>query len=313
MSRSAARTLFFSLQVQRPQRLPGRGLPHGRAAFGRELAPQFGQRRVGLAGHARGQAVAARRVEQRGRAAPVGQGAAAARGALAAAQLADKGIGHAKPRRHFAHRVRPGDVRRQHPFAQIVRVSFHATNILKAMYTDHEFALELVPIHARAGYAVQHNEAVFVQDLPRFRVPGFEHGKYRAFEVAGDSMEPTLNHRDIVICSYVDNWRLLVPDEMYVVVTTEAVMLKRIRQRITDLDSEVLLHSDNPHRRPCPLDAADITELWRVRGYLSTYLPTAPDVTVARLWEVIEALSFDQGEVRRHLDENAPNAAPNAR
>ena len=173
--------------------------------------------------------------------------------------------------------------------------------------------LELVPIHAQAGYAVQHNEAVFVQDLPRYRVPGFEHGKYRAFEVAGDSMEPTLNHRDIVVCSYVDNWRLLVPDNMYVVVTTESVMLKRIRHRITDLDSEVLLHSDNSHRRPYPLDVADITELWRVRGYLSTYLPTAPDVTVERLWEVIEALGFDKGEVRRHLDENAPNAAPNAR
>ena len=173
--------------------------------------------------------------------------------------------------------------------------------------------LELVPIHAQAGYAVQHNEAVFVQDLPRYRVPGFEHGKYRAFEVAGDSMEPTLNHRDIVLCSYVDNWRLLVPDDMYVVVTTQSVMLKRIRQRITDLDSEVLLHSDNVHRRPYPLDVADLTELWQVRGYLSTYLPSAPDVTIERLWEVIEALGFDKGEVRRHLDENAPNAAPNVR
>ena len=170
--------------------------------------------------------------------------------------------------------------------------------------------LELVPIHAQAGYAVQHNEAVFVQDLPRYRVPGFEHGKFRAFEVAGDSMEPTLNHRDIVVCSYVDNWRLLVPDDMYVVVTTESVMLKRIRQRITDLDSEVMLHSDNTHRRPYPLDTADITELWRVRGYLSTYLPTAPDVTVERLWEVIESLGFDKGEVRRHLDESGPNSAP---
>ena len=54
-------------------------------------------------------------------------------------------------------------------------------------------------------------------------------------------------------------------------------------------------------------------ELWQVRGYLSTYLPSAPDVTIERLWEVIEALGFDKGEVRRHLDENAPNAAPNAR
>ena len=170
---------------------------------------------------------------------------------------------------------------------------------------DGDDNLELVPIHAQAGYALQHNEAVFVQDLPRYRVPGFEHGKFRAFEVAGDSMEPTLNHRDIVVCSYVDNWRLLVPDDIYVVVTTESVMLKRIRQRITARDGEVMLYSDNAHRRPYPLDAADITELWRVRGYISTYLPTAPDVTVERLWEVIESLGFDKGEVRRHLAENA--------
>ena len=170
--------------------------------------------------------------------------------------------------------------------------------------------LELVPIPAQAGYAVQHNEAVFMKDLPRYRVPGFEHGKFRAFEVSGDSMEPTLNHRDIVVCSYVDNWRLLVPDDIYVVVTDESVMLKRIRHRITDLAGEVMLHSDNSHRRPYPLDATEITQLWRVRGYISSYLPSAPDVTIERLWEVIEQLGFDKGEVRRHLDENAPAHAP---
>ncbi|NVO30247.1 S24 family peptidase [Hymenobacter sp. P5342] len=175
---------------------------------------------------------------------------------------------------------------------------------------DGEDNVEMVPVAAQAGYATQHNEAVFVQDLPRYRLPGFERGKFRAFEVAGDSMEPTLNHRDIVVCSLVDNWRLLVPDDMYVVVTDESVMLKRIRVRIEDRNGEVILHSDNPHRRPYPLDCADITELWRVRGYISTYLPSTPDVTVERLWEVIEALGFDRAEVRRHLDENAPNSTP---
>ena len=32
--------------------------------------------------------------------------------------------------------------------------------------------------------------------------------------------------------------------------------------------------------------------------------------TAERLWEVIEALDFDKGEVRRHLEENAPSHAP---
>lgn len=175
---------------------------------------------------------------------------------------------------------------------------------------DGDDNLEFVPVLAQAGYAVQHNEAVFVRDLPRYRVPGFERGKFRAFEVSGDSMEPTLNHRDIVVCSYVDNWRLLVPGDVYVVVTDESVMLKRIQHRITDLAGEVMLHSDNPQRRPYPMDCSEVTELWRVRGYISSYLPSAPDVTVERLWEVIEQLGFDKGEVRRHLDDDAPNHAP---
>ncbi len=169
---------------------------------------------------------------------------------------------------------------------------------------------ELVPVHAQAGYSLQHNEATYLQDLPRYLIPGFEHGTYRAFEVAGDSMEPTLNHRDVVVCSYVDNWRLLVPGEVYVVVTDESVMLKRIHERITDRAGEVMLHSDNPHRKPYPMDAADITQLWRVRGYISTYIPSKPDVTVERLWEVIDLLGGDRGEVRRHLEENAPADAP---
>jgi repressor LexA len=169
---------------------------------------------------------------------------------------------------------------------------------------------ELVPVQAQAGYGVQHNEAVYLRDLPKYRIPGFEHGNYRAFEVAGDSMEPTLNHRDIVVASYVDNWRLLEPGDVYVVVTAESVMLKRIRERIITGDMTVMLYSDNPHRKPYPMDVADIAQLWRVRGYISTYLPSAPDITVERLWEVIEALGFDKGEVRRHLEENPSTDSP---
>ena len=170
---------------------------------------------------------------------------------------------------------------------------------------------ELVPVNAQAGYTLQHNEAVFVRELPKYRIPRFERGTFRAFEVSGDSMEPTINHSDIVVTSYVDNWRLLHPGEMYVVVTSESVMLKRIRERITGRDMTVLLYSDNHHCKPYPMDAADITELWRVRGYISSYLPSSPDVTIERLWEVIEQLGFDKGEVRRHLAESGPISGPN--
>ncbi|OGX81355.1 S24 family peptidase [Hymenobacter coccineus] len=168
----------------------------------------------------------------------------------------------------------------------------------------------LVPIPAQAGYSVAHNEAVYLQQFGTYKIPGFERGEFRAFEVAGDSMEPTINHRDVVVASRVEELRLLEPGEVYVVVTAESVMLKRIKNRLRAEDKEVTLHSDNPHRLPYGMETRDIQELWRVRGYVSSYIPSAPDITVERLWEVIEQLGFDRGEVRRHLMENAPPDAP---
>lgn len=168
----------------------------------------------------------------------------------------------------------------------------------------------LVPIPAQAGYSLAHNEAVYLQQFGTYKIPGFERGEFRAFEVAGDSMAPTINHRDVVVATRVDELRLLEPGEVYVVVTPESVMLKRIKHRLRSGDDEVTLFSDNPHRLPYGLETRDVIELWRVRGYVSSYIPSAPDITVERLWEVIEQLGFDRGEVRRHLIENAPSDAP---
>jgi phage repressor protein C with HTH and peptisase S24 domain len=170
----------------------------------------------------------------------------------------------------------------------------------------------LVPIPAQAGYALAHNEAVYVEQLSNYKIPGFERGAFRAFEVSGDSMEPTINHRDVVVCTRVDELRLLEPGEVYVVVTSESVMLKRIRKQLRSHEKEVTLYSDNYHRSPFVLGTSDIIELWRVRGYISNYIPSAPEVTAERLWEVIDALGLDRGEVRRHLDENGSISAPSA-
>ncbi|RTQ45453.1 LexA family transcriptional regulator [Hymenobacter gummosus] len=163
----------------------------------------------------------------------------------------------------------------------------------------------LIPARAQAGYTRSYNEAAYLEQMRPYQIPGFEHGSYRAFEVNGDSMEPTINHRDIVVCSYVDRWDLLKPGEIYVVVTHENILLKRIPRRITDRKGMVDLLSDNTTVKPYDLPAADIVELWMVLGYISTYIPSRPNVTVERLWEVIELLGHDRGEVKRYLQENA--------
>ena len=171
----------------------------------------------------------------------------------------------------------------------------------------------LVPLTAQAGYPSLCNEAVYLQDMQPYHLPGFEWGTYRAFEVSGTSMSPTFGHKDIVVCSVVDRKDLLKPWECYVIVTSENLLLKRVSTVITEADETFELHSDNPGYEPYRLPVADIQQLWMVRGYLSTSIPARPmDKTVQtmeRLQEVIELLGHDYHEVRRFLEENVQQPA----
>ena len=59
---------------------------------------------------------------------------------------------------------------------------------------------------------------------------------------------------------------------------------------------------------PYRLPVSDLVQLWHVRGYLSTAVPTRPDsrgALLERLQEVIESLGHDYHEVRRFLDEGS--------
>ena len=49
-------------------------------------------------------------------------------------------------------------------------------------------------------------------------------------------------------------------------------MFKRIKTRLQADDSEVMLYFNNPHRLPYGMETRDIHELWRVRGYVSSYI-----------------------------------------
>ena len=163
----------------------------------------------------------------------------------------------------------------------------------------------MVTAQAQAGYARAHTETGTFQDMKAYHVPGFE-GSYRAFEVAGDSMHPTYKHHDIVICSLVDRWDLLRPDESYVLVTAENVLLKRLVAPITDRRGTIELHSDNTgqygvHTMP----VADLLELWMVRGYVSTKAPGRPDSAGERLREAVEELGHNYHEVLRFLKGSA--------
>ena len=143
--------------------------------------------------------------------------------------------------------------------------------------------IELVPVKASAGYLNGYADPEYVAELPRFSLPIFRQGTYRAFEIKGDSMLPLLPG-SIVIAEYVENWADVKPGQTYVIISkSDGVVYKRIAFKYKE-DKGLKLLSDNKNYEPYWVEAADILEIWKAKGYISTELPEpSPEPTMETL------------------------------
>ncbi|WP_317172712.1 S24 family peptidase [Hymenobacter polaris] len=129
---------------------------------------------------------------------------------------------------------------------------------------DGEENIEVVNTRAAAGYAQHRVEREYIRKLPSFRLPGapYNQGSFRAFQVAGDSMEPTLRDGDWLICRAVENWgRDMRDNRVYVVVTEEDVLVKRVINQFNER-GQLTLESDNRAFGVRFLDGALVGEVW---------------------------------------------------
>ncbi len=132
-----------------------------------------------------------------------------------------------------------------------------------------------VPVPAQAGYTSGLANSEFYGDLPTYSLPDyrFKAGTHRSFDVAGDSMEPTLQEGDKVICSYVEPnyWINSIRDNhVYVVVTHGDILVKRIKNQITE-KGLIQLISDNSFYEPYEVEINEIKELWYVQCKISSF------------------------------------------
>ena len=143
--------------------------------------------------------------------------------------------------------------------------------------------IELVPVKASAGYLNGYGDPEYVAELPKFSLPMFKQGTFRAFEIKGDSMLP-LPSGSIVIAEYVENWHDIKPNHTYVVVSKEdGVVYKRIAFKFKE-DKGLKLVSDNKTYEPYWVQADDIIEVWKAKAFISTELPEpSPEPTMETL------------------------------
>lgn len=143
--------------------------------------------------------------------------------------------------------------------------------------------IELVPVKASAGYLNGYGDPEYVRELPKFSLPIFNQGTYRAFEIKGDSMLP-LPSGSIIIGEYVENWHDIKPDQTYVIISKEeGIVYKRIGQKYRE-DKGLKLVSDNKIYEPYWVASADILEVWKAKAYISTEFPEpSPEPTIESL------------------------------
>ena len=148
---------------------------------------------------------------------------------------------------------------------------------------DENENIELVPVKASAGYLNGYADPEYVSQLPKFYLPMFKQGTYRAFEIKGDSMLPLVSGT-IIIGEYVENWSDIKPNETYVIISkTEGIVYKRIGNKFRD-NKMLKLISDNPVSEPYEVSGDDILEIWKAKAYLSTQMPLpTPEPTMESL------------------------------
>lgn len=127
--------------------------------------------------------------------------------------------------------------------------------------------ISFVPIAAQAGYAKSFIDPVFLNQLERIYMPGFPYrgNRYRIFEVDGSSMEPTLKEGYYVLCEKAEpeNWQSLPDYYMYVIITIDRVMVKRLFKKSEDV---YVLISDHEEFFPqFTINKSDIQEIWQVK------------------------------------------------
>jgi transcriptional regulator with XRE-family HTH domain len=143
--------------------------------------------------------------------------------------------------------------------------------------------IELVPVKASAGYLNGYADPEYISELPKFHIPFFKQGTYRAFEIKGDSMLP-LQSGTIVIGEYLENWSDVKPGETYVFLSkSDGVVYKRAGNKFKETKTLKLV-SDNPVYEPYSVAPEDILEIWKAKAYISTAFPEPnPEPTMESL------------------------------
>lgn len=164
----------------------------------------------------------------------------------------------------------------KYPTAAVAKVNNPDQIISIAPDTEEGIVVPMIDQKAAANYLSGYTSQNYYDKLAQTTLPGYmaKGGMHFWLQVKGDSMETTFFDGDWLLCEQIHpkNWVTLKDYDVCVVVSKDrGVQVKRIKNRIKK--GFIRCRSDNRAHKPYSIVYDDILEIWRVKWYLSNYMP----------------------------------------
>jgi len=179
-----------------------------------------------------------------------------------------------------------------------------------------------ISVVAQAGYVDQFHETVLENELPTFSIPDrqYSQGSHHCFDIAGDSMEPTLFEGDKVVCRVMDPslwFNNIRPNFVYVFATETDLIIKRVA-KVNKEEQTLTLSSDNDFYNQFELHVSKLREVSTLISTISHFRPfqnqekkdTAEEIRLLK--ETISHQSQLIQQLNTKVTEDQPQAQPHA-
>ncbi len=110
-----------------------------------------------------------------------------------------------------------------------------------------------------------------LEEHQRFSIPGVS-GDLVAFNIKGNSMAPTIMTGDMVICAPLEDKNEMIDNEIYAIVTSNSVYVKRVIRyfdRLKNWTHLRLISDNNVEFDPFILEIAEVRKLLKVKRKLT--------------------------------------------
>lgn len=153
-----------------------------------------------------------------------------------------------------------------------------------------------------AGYLKNHGSSEYLKQLAKYQIPGFEIAEnHHIFQVEGDSMQPTLQSGDFLICEFCNRLDDIENGDLVVVVSDKGIFSKRICGDESD-PTYFILKSDNEKYPSFIIKTADVREIWNIRGRITTKLYPSVHVDEKKIAKMEHDIESLKSQLKRLVD-----------